>query len=63
MAVAPVSLAWERYVDELAKEQQLIEIIAMRSGLGKAFVQRFGEVLQHFKRHIQAVWCEDKWIF
>ena len=27
----------------------------MRSGLGKAFVQRFGEVLQHFKRHIQAV--------
>ena len=29
--------------------------MAMRSGLGKAFVQRFGEVLQHFKRHIQAV--------
>ncbi|MBR5540748.1 MAG: hypothetical protein IKU64_00090 [Bacteroides sp.] len=50
-------------MDELAKEQQLIEIMAMRSGLGKAFVQRFGEVLQHFKRHIQAVWCEDKWIF
>ena len=53
--VAPVTLAWERYVDELAKEQQWIEIMAMRSGLGKAFVQRFGEVLQHFKRHIQAV--------
>ena len=49
------TLAWERYVDELAKEQQWIEIMAMRSGLGKAFVQRFGEVLQHFKRHIQAV--------
>ena len=48
-------MAWERYVDELAKEQQWIEIMAMRSGLGQAFVQRFGEVLQHFKRHIQAV--------
>ena len=53
--IVPVTLAWERYVDELAKEQQWIEIMAMRSGLGKAFVQRFGEVLQHFKRHIQAV--------
>ena len=51
----PTALAWERYVDELAKEQQWIEIMAMRSGLGKVFVQRFGEVLQHFKQHIQAV--------
>ena len=49
------TLAWERHVDELAQEQQWIEIMAMRSGLGKVFVQRFGEVLQHFKRHIQAV--------
>ena len=49
------TLAWERHVDELANEQQWIEIMAMRSGLGKAFVQRFDEVLQHFKRHIQAV--------
>ena len=48
-------LAWERYVDELAKEQQWIEIMAMRSGMGQVFVQRFGEVLQHFKRHVQAV--------
>ena len=53
--VVPVILAWERYVDELAHEQQWIEIMAMRSGLGKAFVQRFGEVLQHFQLHIQAV--------
>ena len=53
--VVPVTLAWERYVDELAHEQQWIEIMAMRSGLGKAFVQRFGEVLQHFKLHVQAV--------
>ena len=50
-----VPLAWERYVDELAKEQQWIEIMAMRSGMGQVFVQRFGEVLQHFKRHVQAV--------
>ena len=50
-----VPLAWERYVDELAKEQQWIEIMAMRSGMGQVFVQRFGEVLQHFKQHVQAV--------
>ena len=56
-AVAPVpsTLAWERYVDELAKEQQWIEVMAMRSGLGLVFVNRFPEVLQHFKRHVQAV--------
>ena len=51
----PVSLAWERYVDELAKEQSWIELMAMRSGLGEAFVHRFGEVLKHFKQHIQSL--------
>ena len=53
----PVSItpAWERYVDELRHEQSWIEIMAMRSGLGKAFVQRFDEVLQLFKEHVQAV--------
>ena len=51
----PVILAWERYVDELAKEQQWIEVMAMRSGLGLVFVNRFPEVLQHFKQHVQAV--------
>jgi len=51
----PTALAWERYVDELAKEQQWIEVMAMRSGLGLVFVNRFPEVLQHFKRHVQAV--------
>ena len=55
VVAVPVSLAWERYVDELAKEQQWIEIMAMRSGMGQVFVQRFGEVLQHFKLHVQAV--------
>ena len=47
--------AWEQYVDELRNEQQWQEIMAMRSGLGPVFVNRFGEVLQHFKRHVQAV--------
>ena len=55
VASTSVALAWERYVDQLADEQQWIEIMAMRSGLGLVFVKRFTEVLQHFKRHIQAV--------
>ena len=55
VASTSVTLAWERYVDQLADEQQWIEIMAMRSGLGLTFVKRFSEVLQHFKRHIQAV--------
>ena len=55
VVAVPVSLAWERYVDELAHEQSWIEIMAMRSGLGEGFVQRFGEVLKYFKQHIQAV--------
>ena len=57
VAVIPVpsTLSWERYVDELAKEQQWIEVMAMRSGLGLVFVNRFPEVLRLFKRHVQAV--------
>ena len=60
-AVADVTIAlvWEKYVDELAKEQSWIEIMAMRSGLKQVFVQRFGEVLQHFKLHIRALGKED----
>ena len=54
----PVMLSWERYVDELANEQQWIEVMAMRSGLGLVFVNRFPEVLKHFKRHVQAVGSE-----
>ena len=54
----PVILAWERYVDELAHEQQWIEVMAMRSGLGLVFVNRFPEVLKHFKLHVQAVGSE-----
>ena len=55
VASTSVTLAWERYVDQLADEQQWIEIMAMRSGLGLVFVKRFTEVLRHFKRHVQAV--------
>ena len=53
----PVSFtpAWERYVDGLRHEQSWIEIMAMRSGMGKAFVQRFDEVLRIFKEHVQSV--------
>ena len=55
VGVAPTTLAWECHVDELANEQQWIEIMAMRSGLGLVFVNRFPEVLKHFKQHVQAV--------
>ncbi len=46
---------WESYVDALRHEQQWQEIMAMRSGMGLLFVNRFDEVLQHFKYHVQAV--------
>ena len=50
-----VDAVWEQYIDALRHEQQWQEIMAMRSGLGLVFVHRFDEVLQHFKRHVQAV--------
>ena len=40
-ASVPTVLAWERYVNELQQEQQWIEVMAMRSGLGLMFVNRF----------------------
>ncbi len=51
----PTTLAWERYIDELGHEQQWIEIMAMRSGMGLDFVKRFGDVLKHFKLHIRSI--------
>ena len=56
-AVAPVptTLAWERYVDELQQDRSWIEVMAMRSGLGLVFVNRFPEVLRLFKLHVRAV--------
>ena len=55
VADVTTSMVWERYVNELAQEQSWIEIMAMRSGLKQLFVQRFGDVLQHFKLHVQAL--------
>ena len=55
VASVPSTLAWERYVDELQQEQQWIEVMAMRSGLGLVFMNRFPEVLRLFKLHVQAV--------
>ena len=55
VASVPTILTWERYIDELQQEQQWIEVMAMRSGLGLMFVNRFPEVLRLFKRHVQAV--------
>ena len=51
----PTTQAWERYIDELLQEKQWIEVMAMRSGLGLVFVNRFPEVLRLFKLHVQAV--------
>ena len=55
VASVPTTLAWERYIDELQQEQQWIEVMAMRSGLGMVFVNRFPEVRRLFKLHVQAV--------
>ena len=51
----PTTQAWERYIDELLQEKQWIEVMAMRSGLGLVFVNRFPEVIRLFKLHVQAV--------
>ena len=54
------TMTWESYINDLAGEQQWKEIMAMRSTLGRVFVDRFAEVLQHFKRHVLAVGSEDR---
>lgn len=51
----PDTPAWERHVNALQEEEQWKEIMAMRSGLGQAFVRRFDEVLNLFKQHVQAI--------
>lgn len=56
----PVILAWERHVDSLEQEEQWKEFMAIRSGLGTEFLHRFGEVLQHFKQHVQSVGQEHR---
>ena len=52
---AAVVEPWESYIDSLRHEEQWKEIMAMRSGMGKDFIRRFDDVLQHFKQHVRAV--------
>ena len=47
---AAVVEPWERHIDSLRHEEQWKEIMAMRSGMGKDFIRRFDDVLQHFKQ-------------
>ena len=51
---------WESYINSLREEDQWKEIMAMRSGIGKEFIRRFDDVLQHFKQHVQAVANESR---
>ena len=51
---------WESHIDSLRHEEQWKEIMAMRSGMGKDFIRRFDEVLQHFKQHVRAVANESR---
>jgi len=56
-AVADVSLRklpWEEYVDELDKEQQWKEIMAMRSGLKMDFMKHYPRIVECFKDHVCA---------
>ena len=41
---------WESYINSLREESQWKEIMAMRSGIGKEFIRRFDDVLQHFEK-------------
>ena len=51
---------WESHIDSLHHEEQWKEVMAMRSGMGKDFIRRFDEVLQHFKQHVRAVANESR---
>ena len=56
-AVADVpsrKLPWEEYVDELDKEQQWKEIMAMRSGLKMDFMKHYPRIVECFKDHVCA---------
>ena len=54
---APLSckLPWEEYVDELDKEQQWKEIMAMRSGLKMEFFSLYPRIVECFKNHVRAL--------
>ena len=53
--LSPVRLAWEEYVDELDKEQQWKEIMAMRTGLKKEFFNLYPRIAACFKDHVLGV--------
>lgn len=53
--LSPVRLAWEEYVDELDKEQQWKEIMAMRTGLKKEFFNLYPRIAACFKDHVRAL--------
>lgn len=57
VVAAPLSckLPWEEYVDELDKEQQWKEIMAMRSGLKMEFFSLYPRIVECFKNHVRAL--------
>ena len=54
-----IRLPWETYVDELDKEQQWKEIMAMRSGLKKEFFSLYPRIIDGFKEHVRALGKES----
>lgn len=57
VVAAPLSykLPWEEYVDELNKEQQWKEIMAMRTGLKMEFFSLYPRIVECFKNHVRAL--------
>ena len=55
VTLSSVRLAWEGYVDELDKEQQWKEIMAMRTGLKKEFFALYPRIVACFKNHVRAL--------
>ena len=54
-----IRLPWETFVDELDKEQQWKEIMAMRSGLKKEFFTLYPRIIDGFKEHVRALGKES----
>ena len=47
--------AWEKYVDELQKDEQWLELVAMRSGLKEQFYTLLPRIVESFKRHVRSI--------
>ena len=54
-----IRLPWETFVDELDKDQQWKEIMAMRSGLKKEFFTLYPRIIDGFKEHVRALGKES----